>query len=339
MKKRAVVRILTAAVLTSVLAGCGGKGTENAKNNNTGTAGTEDTIDNIGAESAAGTENGSSQLQLGSAVEIPESFDGQLAETDAHEYLERVIAAYCNVPEEEYANVRYYYNYVDLNGDSENEILALVLGQNVQGIEGNILLWLDDEDWNDVEDADADDVEQAFKQVGVPIYISNHMTGGYRDLIIPENTNIVAGTEGSGLDTVGGGNGDEIDAEVTATGVTGVDVTSEGEGMDGANDGADTSAAGAVGAGAGAAGTDTAGDGSDTVGTDAQDMSSELGIPLIPSEQQYRLLVWNGERYQRPEEGTALFTLEGYEGIAILTNNIESDYLNDNYHFLGEAMR
>lgn len=354
MKKSAVVLILTAAVLVSVSTGCGRRGTEDAKNNDTDMANTEGTVDNIGTEAASGTENGSSQLQLGSAVEIPESFDGQLAETDAHEYLERVIAAYCNVPEEEYANVRYYYNYVDLNGDSENEILALVLGKNVEGIQGNILLWLDDEDWGDVEDADAEDVEQAFKQVGSPIYISNHMTGGYRDLIIPEYTDIVAGTEGSGLDTVGGGNEAGTDAEVTATGVTGVDVTSEGVGLDGTNaaaGSADASGTGTAGTASGAAGTDSAAggsdtvgtdsaaDGSDAVGTDAQDASSELGIPLIPTEQQYRLLVWNGERYQRLEEGTALFTLEGYEGIAILTNNIESDYVNDNYHFLGEAMR
>ncbi len=325
MKKKAVSLILITAMLTTALTACGRNNTENNKENDTGMANTEGTIDHTGTESQdstefqAGTENGTSQLSLGSAVEIPESFDGQLAETDAHERLEQVIAAYCNVPEEEYANVRYYYNYVDLNGDSKDEILALVLGQEVEGIRGNVLLWLDAEN----QETGADAVWQAFKQVGSPIYISNHVTNGHRDLIIPENINIVAGTEGSGMDTVGGESGNEMVNEVTAIGVTGVGITDEGEGGGTGNTDADTNSQ------------------TTTVGTDSQagEASSELGIPLIPTDQQYRLLVWDGERYQLPEEGTALYSLVGYEGIAILTNNIESDYVNDNYHFLGEAMR
>ena len=321
MKKKAVILALAAAMLTSAIAGCGRRNTDNPKDNNTGMANTEGTIDNTGTESAMNTENGSSQLQLGYAVEIPENFDGQLAETKAHERLERVIADYCNVPEEEYANVRYYYNYVDLDGDSETEILALVLGQDVEGIQGNILLWLDEDD--DEDDDDKDAVEQAFKQVGTPIYISNHMTGGYRDLIIPNNTNLVMGTEGSGLDTVGGSTGNEpvVDADVTMTGVTGTSIT-ETDDSNSSN----------------SSGTGSTGSDSDTSSGET-DGAGELGIPLIPSEQQYRLLVWDGERYQTLDEGTALFSLEGYEGIAILTNNIESDLVNDNYHFLGEAMK
>lgn len=325
MKKKAVSLILIAGIITAALTACGRSNTEISKDNDADTANTEGTIDHTGTqvqagtETQTGTENSTSQLSLGSAVEIPESFDGQLAETDAHARLEQVIAAYCSVPEEDYGHVRYYYNYVDLNGDGRNEILALVLGQDVEGIRGNLLLWLDAEGEGTGKDA----VWQAFKQVGSPIYISNHVTGGHRDLIIPENTNIVAGTEGSGMDTVDGGIGNEMVNEVTAVGVTGVDITGEGE-QTGTNE-----------TGTGTNSRITAAD------TDSQagEVSSELGIPLIPTAQQYRLLVWNGERYQLPEEGTALYSLEGYEGIAILTNNMESDFINDNYHFLGEAMR
>ena len=335
MKRQAVALALTTAMLASALAGCGRGGADISKDNNTGMTDTEGAVDNTGTESAMGTENGSSQLQLGNAVEIPESFDGQLAETSAHERLEQVITAYCNVPEEEYANVRYYYNYVDLNGDSEDEILALVLGQDVEGIKGNVLLWMDAES----EDTSEGAVRQAFKQVGTPIYISSHMTGGYRDLIIPENTNLVMGTEGSGMDTVGGGTGNEAESneDTTMTGVTGTDITEEGEGTPGTD-------TGNGGTGVGTSGAEAADTSEGTTGSDAQDGNGENGageldISLIPSEQQYRLLVWDGERYQLPEEGTALFSLEGYEGIAILTNNIQSDLVNDNYHFLGEAMR
>ena len=158
-------------------------------------------------------------------------------------------------------------------------------------------------------------------------------------MIIPENTNLVMGTEGSGMDTVGGGTGNEAEPneDTTMTGVTGTDITEEGEGTPGTD-------TGNGGTGVGTSGAEAADTSEGTTGSDAQDGNGENGageldISLIPSEKQYRLLVWDGERYQLPEEGTALFSLEGYEGIAILTNNIQSDIVNDNYHFLGEAMR
>ena len=44
-------------------------------------------------------------------------------------------------------------------------------------------------------------------------------------------------------------------------------------------------------------------------------------------------------RIQELEEATAISSLDGYEGTAILTNNMESDIVTDNYHFLGEAMK
>ncbi len=78
MKKKAVSLILISAMLTTALTACGRNNTENNKENDTGMANTEGTIDHTGTESQdstefqAGTENGTSQLSLGSAVEIPE---------------------------------------------------------------------------------------------------------------------------------------------------------------------------------------------------------------------------------------------------------------------------
>ena len=37
-------------------------------------------------------------------------------------------------------------------------------------------------------------------------------------------------------------------------------------------------------------------------------------------------------------EGTVLNDLTGYEGNAVITNDLERDYREDTYHFLGEAM-
>lgn len=289
MKKNVTLWFFAALISVVLAAGCGRREQDGSNGKADGqTKGTENSqaVDQTGTEGAMNTEEGTSQLQLGSAVEIPESFDGKLAETKAHAGLERAIADYCGVAQEDYPNVRYYYNYVDLNGDGKNEILALVLGQQVSGIEGNALLWLHDEENQDMT---KDSVRQAFRQVGAPVYISNHMTGGYRDLIIADGQN---GSFGIQTQVNEGNAGHTAEGENAPLGKT--------AGLD-----------------------DTTGQNGGTV----------------MSVQEYTLLIWTGEKYQEIEEGTALSDLAGYEGTAILTNNIESDFINDNYHFLGEGMR
>lgn len=284
MKKKVFLFLLSASVLAASITGCGRK-QDNVNDNtaNEDMTGTEAlTNENMGTESMMeGTENNTtSQLQLGNAVEIPEGWDGELAETDPHAQLEQAIADYCNIAGEDYENVRYYYNYVDLNGDSVNEILALVLGKDVEGIDGNVLLWLDAADENTTKDS----VKQSFSQVGAPVYICNHMTSGYRDLIIAgTNTQSAAG-------------------ETKTRQAEAVRETEAADNTDGTNEG------------------------------EATTLSSAPGS-------QYMLLVWDGTKYQNFSEGTVLDSLDGYEGTAILTNNMESDLANDNYHFLGEAMK
>lgn len=252
MKKNAVLVVCVSVVFAVFTGGCG---------NHTDTADTEENLqsEQTGTEAVMepDTENNSSQLQLGTAVEIPAGFQGQRSETDANEQLEKIIAEYYHVAEENYANVRYNYNYTDLNGDGENEILAFVSGEQAEGIDGNVLLWLDEADTDRLS---ANSVRQVFHQAEAPVYISSHMTQGYRDLIISDNRNTVSIEE-----------------------------------------------------------------------------VRSCAVP-VSLEQTYLLLTWNGEQYQAPEEGTALFSLDGYEGTAVLTD-IKSDSMNADYHFLGEAMK
>lgn len=293
MRKNMGAIFFAAAILTSAMTGCGRNqaGGEDGGTNLDNTEGVS-SVDSAGTESMAGQE-GSSQLQLGSAVEIPAGFQGELAETGAHPQLEKVIADYCGIAESDYANVRYYYNYVDLNDDGTNEILALALGKKAHGIDGNVLLWLDEPD--DSENAGAGSVRQAFWQVDVPVYISSHMTEGYRDLILVDSRNAIP-------DDGGEGQADDVDA------------ASAGRTLEGERTSLQR-----------------------TAGLD--ETTGENGAALISMDPSYILLTWEGGRYQEMENGTTLFSLEGYEGTAILTNNIESDWINDNYHFLGEAMR
>ena len=244
-------------------------------------------------------------------MEIPQGFDGQLAETEPHGQLERVIADYCGVAQEDYTNVRYYYNYADLNGDSKNEILALVFGENVTGIDGNVLLWIDGADDDNFT---KDSVKQSFANVSAPVFISNHMTEGYRDLIIANYTDAADEAAGNANGNTQADNPDTVQAR---------------------NQVQPKNAAAAQTGDAQADTTDTAQEGTAVTtsenGTEQPAGTASMGVG-------YRLLVFQGERYQTLEEGTALDSLDNYEGTAILTNDMERDMQNDNYHFLGEAL-
>ena len=310
MKKKVMILFFASAILTSALTGCGcGRGNTNDNTNINGTE--EMTQEEFGTETINDTENASSQMQLGSAVEIPQGFDGQLAETEPHGQLERVIADYCGVAQEDYTNVRYYYNYADLNGDSKKEILALVFGENVTGIDGNVLLWIDGADDDNFT---KDSVKQSFANVSAPVFISNHMTEGYRDLILANYTDAADEAAGNANGNTRADNPDTVQAR---------------------NQVQPKNAAAAQTGDAQADTTDTAQE--DTAvttsenGTEQPAGTASMGVG-------YRLLVFQGERYQTLEEGTALDSLDNYEGTAILTNDMERDMQNDNYHFLGEAL-
>ena len=286
MKKRAVLLLLTSLMFAAAALGCGQKNRQDLAEDDTNTAGTEENVDSVGTEAAMDTED-TSQLQLGSAVEIPIGFEDLSAETDAHPQLEQAIAEYCGVAEGDYANVRYYYNYVDLNDDGEEEILAYVSGKEAPGIDGSLLLWLDE---SDDEKITAHSIRQAFRPAGFPVYISNHMTDGYQDLLITQNRDIFgrSGTEEVNADNAGR----TVDGEETSL--------DETAGLD------------------------------ETTGVN--------GAEMLSVEQAYLLLVWAGDKYQELDEGTAVSSLDGYEGTAVFTNNIESDIAGGQYHLLGEGM-
>lgn len=263
MKKRTVMMFLALTLTTAVLPGCGRNQNNNNNNNNNQNLTAEESTENtrnenvpledmVEPQSGTGyaenanngdtenvnTENAAtSQLQLGYAVEIPKGFEKVLPEAAPNQMVEKVITQYYNIPQNQYEKLGYYYNYVDLNGDSVNEILAFILEidkdwNEADEIDEETLLWISIEDENVISDA----VKQVFPDAEAPVYISHHMTEGYRDLILRED------------------------------------------------------------------------------------------------EDEYHLLVWNGERYQMENEGRELPNLNGYEGQAVLT-------MEGNYHVLGAAQQ
>lgn len=103
------------------------------------------------------------------------------SETEPNELLQRTISDYYEIPEEYWGETKYYYNYVDLNGDGAEEIFAVVLGSFVSGTGGSSALWCQEYEGNMT-------ILQAFTLVNTPIIITkdaaNGQQYGARDLYL-----------------------------------------------------------------------------------------------------------------------------------------------------------
>ncbi|KAF5078533.1 hypothetical protein [Oscillibacter ruminantium] len=106
---------------------------------------------------------------------LPQGVKQVMAETEPLPELARAIVEEYEIPEEEWANTKYYYNYVDLNDDGTDEIFAVVIGPYTSGTGGDSGMWL-------IPYAGMA-VSQTFTLIRTPIIISDTMTGGAHDLI------------------------------------------------------------------------------------------------------------------------------------------------------------
>ena len=105
----------------------------------------------------------------------PSNRSVQMSETKPLPELAQVIADVYNIPQEDWKNTHYYYQYVDLNEDGHQEILAVVMGMYTSGSGGDSALL--------VLPYAGMTVSQTFTLVRTPILISDEMTGGAHDLI------------------------------------------------------------------------------------------------------------------------------------------------------------
>lgn len=101
---------------------------------------------------------------------LPAGVEQVKAETEANPELEQAIIDYYEIPEESWEATKYYYNYVDLNGDGTEEILAVVMGPYVSGTGGSSMLWV-------LPYADMA-VNQAFTLINTPIIVTKEATNG-----------------------------------------------------------------------------------------------------------------------------------------------------------------
>ncbi|MFT4143449.1 MAG: hypothetical protein QM644_03255 [Mobilitalea sp.] len=111
-------------------------------------------------------------------VSLPEGIKGVKAESVPNVELQQLIIDYYEIPEDFYETTSYDYNYVDLDGDGTDEIFAVVIGPYTSGSGGSSALWV-------IESAGKLHVNQNFTLVNTPVIISDTVTNGLKELMIP----------------------------------------------------------------------------------------------------------------------------------------------------------
>ncbi len=100
-----------------------------------------------------------------------------LSEKEANADLEKALRAKYDLDENSAKQTRYYYNYVDLDGDGTNEIFAEVVGPFTSGSGGDsaIIYKYINGNLEEVED---------FSLIRNPVIISEEKTNGWKDIIV-----------------------------------------------------------------------------------------------------------------------------------------------------------
>lgn len=113
-------------------------------------------------------------------VDLPKGIIGEKAEVQRLEELRNLIISCYEIPKDYYESTRYYYNKVDLDNDGEEELFVVVMGPYTSGTGGSSALWVSTNEGKL-------HVIQDFTLVNSPIIVSDKLTNGVHDLIVPFN--------------------------------------------------------------------------------------------------------------------------------------------------------
>ena len=146
------------------------KETQNSETNETEGAQTEDTN-----STTQQSEDKSDEFPM---TVLPDGLTGMKSETKVYPELRDLIIETYEMPEEYLDSTRYFYNYVDLDQNGTDELFVVVMGDYTSGTGGNSALW--------VEEANGKlHVKQDFTLVNTPVIISDTITNGVHELIVP----------------------------------------------------------------------------------------------------------------------------------------------------------
>lgn len=106
-----------------------------------------------------------------------DNITSKLSENVENPELVKAIIDELDLDERSAKETRYYYNYIDLNGDGINEIFVQLVGPYTSGTGGDnaIIFTEKNEKLEDMDD---------FTLIHNPVIISNEKTNGYNDIIV-----------------------------------------------------------------------------------------------------------------------------------------------------------
>lgn len=109
---------------------------------------------------------------------MPNTIKCILSETEKNVELEKLIKDTFEIPEGNLADTKYYYNNVDLNSDGKDEIIAVAIGTYTSGTGGDSAIIVS-------KKGDKLELIQELSLMHEPIIISENVTNGYKDIIVP----------------------------------------------------------------------------------------------------------------------------------------------------------
>ena len=98
-----------------------------------------------------------------------------LSEKNKNLEIENIIKNYLEYSSY-FGDLRYLYNYIDLNDDGREEILVYLLGDYVSGTGGSTMIIINSESMEIMEE---------FTLINNPIMISAEKTEGFKNIIVP----------------------------------------------------------------------------------------------------------------------------------------------------------
>lgn len=159
-----------------------GSETGTGEDSGTGTQGGSSS-DSSQTQSPTGTDQ-TGTPQASEANPINDTITGYYSETVAYPLLENEIIDELDYENQDMSKTRYYYNYVDLDGDKVDEIIVQLNGEYNTTDDGDTVLIVKQTNaGDDNSDDDGFDIISEFTAFANPVIISDNTTNGYRDLI------------------------------------------------------------------------------------------------------------------------------------------------------------
>ncbi len=196
MRTKKIIMLLGVTMaMVLVAGGCKANSTKSASDTKTTPAVESTTKENTSdsgmkTESSTDTTVDSTKLangEIGTAadtnidipmVALPAGITGIKSETQPNEELKNLIKDYMDIPDDFLATTRYNYNYVDLDGDGNNEIFVDVSGPYTSGSGGSSGMIVS-------EKAGKLHVMQNFTLINTPVIISDEVVNGHKNIIVP----------------------------------------------------------------------------------------------------------------------------------------------------------